>query len=109
MAVLFLVVGPEERIAHRFVTIHVDNGVAVFDSDLIMDDKIVSALDALKLELNVQTEKSTFGEYITCIANVCQIEDKAWFFYINDEMAQVGAGEYLPKDGDRIDFVLRNY
>ncbi|MDY6796923.1 MAG: DUF4430 domain-containing protein [Actinomycetota bacterium] len=31
-------------------------------------------------------------------------EKKDWFFYVNGQMADVGAGEYLPREGDRLVF-----
>ncbi len=105
---LFLAVGPEEGAARKFVTIHVDTGNRVFDSELTLQGN-ANALDALRSEHDVETETSTFGDYITCIEGVCQSAGEAWFFYVNDEMAQVGAGGFVPDDGDNIAFLLRNY
>lgn len=105
---LFLAVGPEEKVAHKSVTIHVDTGNRVFDSDLTLQGD-ANALDALRFEHDVETETSIFGDYITCIEGICQSEGEAWFFYVNDEMAQVGAGAFILDDGDSVAFLLRNY
>ncbi|MBS6106777.1 DUF4430 domain-containing protein [Anaerococcus sp.] len=31
-------------------------------------------------------------------------EDQYWMYYVNDEMADVGIGDYVPKAGDEIEF-----
>jgi hypothetical protein len=108
IALLSLATGPEEAGSSSYVRLHVDTGDSVFDSELSPSSG-TSALDVLRSERSIETETSTFGEYITCIEDVCQSEGEAWFFYVNDEMAMVGAGAYVVEDGDEIAFLLRNY
>ena len=31
-------------------------------------------------------------------------KNQYWMYYVNDEMADVGIGDYVPKDGDKIEF-----
>lgn len=108
MSALLLATGPEEEAGLRSVSIYVDSGEPLFSGELSVYSN-QTALDALKAVVDVETEHSSFGDYITCIGAVCQGEGNAWFFYVNGEMAQVGAGSYVPAEGDNITFVLRNY
>ena len=59
-----------------------------------------SALDALKSVANVST--SYGGEFVTGIngINSNPAEKKDWFYYINGFLANVGAKDYVLRDGD---------
>lgn len=65
-----------------------------------------TALELLKDLTEVVTEDSSFGEYVTTINGVEQGDDKYWMFYINGEAASVGAGEYITKEGDNVEWKL---
>lgn len=62
------------------------------------------ALSQLK-ELNdtVVTKDSEYGEYVESINGLVGGTDgKYWSFYVNDELASVGAGEFMPEGGEEI-------
>lgn len=64
-----------------------------------------TALEILKQKADVITQDSAYGEYVDSINGVKGGEDgKYWAFYVNREMAQVGAGEYQTKSTDRIEW-----
>jgi len=63
-----------------------------------------TALALLKTKYpDIQTKKSDFGEYVDSINDIAGGTDgKYWLFYINGQMASVGADAYVTKDGDVI-------
>jgi hypothetical protein len=67
-----------------------------------------TALDTLKRLTTVQTTKSSFGEYVTTINNLPASATQFWAFYVNGQMATVGAGSYNAVDGDKIEWKLEN-
>jgi hypothetical protein len=71
----------------------------------------VTALDALRIIVNVETNETALGPFITCIENICgSNEDRTyWAFYINNEYAMEGAGSYKVKNGDIITFNFTRY
>jgi len=65
------------------------------------------ALELLKDSHEVETQKFDFGELVTSIDG--QASDPSanfWAFYLNGELATVGAGDYQTKSGDRIEWKL---
>src|SRR5690606_2087024 len=64
-----------------------------------------TALELLKENADVVTETASFGEFVDSINGVKGGDGgKYWIFYVNGEVAQVGAGEYKTKDGDKIEW-----
>jgi hypothetical protein len=66
-----------------------------------------NALELLRVSHDVETQKFDFGELVTSIDG--QASDPSanfWAFYVNGEMAQVGAGDYQTKSSDRIEWKL---
>lgn len=70
-----------------------------------------SVMDLLKAQVNdgsitaLQTQDSSFGEYVESINGVVGGADgKYWLFYVNGEPAIVGASEYVTKSGDTIEW-----
>lgn len=54
---------------------------------------------------DVETEESSFGEYVTSINGVDGgTDNKYWIFYVNGETAQVGAAEYETTPEDTIEW-----
>ena len=66
-----------------------------------------TALDTLKLLTDVKVEESSFGEFVTGIGEVSADSSKNfWSFLVNGSMAEVGAGDYVAKGGDQIEWQL---
>lgn len=54
---------------------------------------------------SVVTEKSTYGEYVASINQLKGgTEGKYWSFYINEKLADVGAGSYTAEGGEKIEW-----
>ncbi|PIN71841.1 hypothetical protein COV21_04035 [Candidatus Woesearchaeota archaeon CG10_big_fil_rev_8_21_14_0_10_45_5] len=68
-----------------------------------------SALDALSKNFNVTISGYPgLGEFVKCIDSVCSNSEYFWAFYINNQSASLGAGSYLLKDGDVVEFRYSN-
>lgn len=64
-----------------------------------------NALELLKTEATTVTKDSAYGEYVDSINGVVGGTDgKYWAFYVNGQMAQVGAADYQTKTGDKIEW-----
>ena len=69
-----------------------------------------TALALLKQYTEVETEEFTgLGEYVTGINGlVADSSANYWSFYVIGEAAQVGAGDYVTKEGDTIEWRLED-
>lgn len=67
----------------------------------------MTALSLLKSHADVRTKTYEFGELVTSINGQDGGGTKYWTFYINGAEAQVGAGAYITKDTDTIEWKLR--
>jgi len=64
-------------------------------------------LDTMKAGIAIRTEISEFGEFVTGIGDVDADSSKNfWGYTVNGEFAEVGAGEYVAKEGDQIEWRL---
>lgn len=64
-----------------------------------------TALELLKQNAEVVTKDSAYGPYVDSINSVQGGTDgKYWAFYVNGQMAQVGADAYQTKTGDKIEW-----
>lgn len=65
-----------------------------------------TALELLQEQVsNVTVTTSDYGDYVSSIAGVeGGMDGKYWTYYINGEMAAVGAGEYVTKVADLIEW-----
>lgn len=83
------------------------------DGDEIVSEEEISInegdilLDVLTEHFDVEHD----GGYITSINDIEADESKkeAWFFFVNDEMAPVGAGEYELSANDKVNFDLQKW
>lgn len=66
-----------------------------------------NALDLLKKYESIQTKHYSFGDQVTAINGTQGNGPKYWSFYINGKLADVGAGSYVTKTGDRIEWKLQ--
>lgn len=64
------------------------------------------ALTLLKETHQVETQTSSFGEFVVSINGVTPNDSQFWGFYVNDQLADVGAGSYITKTGDVITWKL---
>lgn len=69
-----------------------------------------TSLDQLKESTSdVQTKTTEYGEYVDTIGSLIGGTDgKYWTFYIDGEMASVGAGSYTQKGGEKIEWKFVN-
>lgn len=66
-----------------------------------------TALELLKSSHTVTTKQFSFGEMVTGIDGESPDANKAfWAFYVNGAQAQVGAGAYVTKSSDAIEWKL---
>jgi len=68
------------------------------------DGKI--ALELLKSRARVRTSTSQIGELVEEINGVSANSDWRLLYYINGSMAKTGAGNYVTKNGDKIEWKL---
>ncbi len=64
-----------------------------------------TVLDQLKANANVEVKDSSYGPYVDSINGIKGGADgKYWGYYIDGTMAQVGAGEYKTKGGEKVEW-----
>ena len=66
-----------------------------------------NALVLLEQHAQVQTKHYSFGDLVTSINGAAGNGPKYWTFYINGKEAQVGAGAYVTKSTDMLDWKLQ--
>lgn len=70
-----------------------------------------TALDYLKANYEVQTLGEGVNAYVVEIngRRASDTKKEFWSFYVNGKMADVGAGSYILKPDDRIEWKIENY
>lgn len=64
-----------------------------------------TVLDQLKTKATVEVKESSFGPYVDSInGKVGGTDNKYWSFYIDGQLAQVGAAEYTTTGGELIEW-----
>lgn len=86
----------------------------LFGQEDFIKQKIVinkTALDLTKEKANTKTKGEGENAYVTEINGITAQDSKKeyWAFYVNGKMAEVGAGSYKLKNGDRIEWKLATY
>ncbi|MEK7535101.1 MAG: DUF4430 domain-containing protein [Patescibacteria group bacterium] len=66
-----------------------------------------NALELLKSAHQVETQKFSFGEMVQSIDGVASPATHFWAFYVNDKLADVGAGDYQTKNEDTLSWKLQ--
>lgn len=66
-----------------------------------------TALDLLKKYTKAETKHYDFGDLVTAINGTEGNGPKYWSFYVNGKLADVGAGAYVTKDSDVIEWKLQ--
>jgi hypothetical protein len=66
-----------------------------------------TAMDLLKSNYRVETQSfGDMGDFVTSIDGVEPDSSHFWAFYLNGAQAQVGAGAYVTKSSDQIEWKL---
>lgn len=63
-----------------------------------------TALASLKEQHSVETKATTYGDMVVTINGLAADDTHYWAFYVNGVMANEGAGTYVPKTGDTLEF-----
>lgn len=63
-----------------------------------------NALNLLKVNHKVDVKTSSYGDYVQGIDGVEGDTGHFWSFYVNGSMASVGAGAYVSKSTDKIEW-----
>lgn len=66
-----------------------------------------NALELLKKYTKVETKHYSFGDLVTSVNGTSGNGPKYWSFYINGKLADVGAGSYVTKNADTIEWKLQ--
>lgn len=62
-----------------------------------------TVLDQLQTKANVSVKDSSYGPYVDSINGIAGGTDgKYWSYYVDGQLAQIGAGEYVTKGGEKI-------
>ena len=67
-----------------------------------------NALDLLKVFHRVDTKDTSFGPMVVGIDGLEPDSSHYWAFYINGKMADVGAAQYITKNGDTLEWRLES-
>ncbi|HHY74412.1 MAG TPA: DUF4430 domain-containing protein [Bacillus bacterium] len=81
-------------------------GVNVGVSAEATNDEVnnITALSLLTAAEKVEIEESSWGPMITAINGLKAAPPYFWAFYVNNDEASVGAGDYIPEVGDQLSF-----
>ncbi|HLS66639.1 MAG TPA: DUF4430 domain-containing protein [Pseudogracilibacillus sp.] len=87
------------------VTISEDEGEIVHDEKEIEIEEGAILMDVLKESFDIEEEDG----FITAIDGIQadEGEQRGWMYYVNDEMAMVGAAEYELEEDDHVVFDLQ--
>ena len=89
------------------ITISINEGEEYVTEEVIQIEEGDILMDVM--EENFYIETAHDGQYITSIERVAASDEEktAWMFFVNDEMATVGASEYELSPGDVVVFDLQ--
>lgn len=100
----------KKSIAQQTLTVY----LKIFGQKDFIKQEIISgktALDLTKEKANIKTKGEGINAYVTEINGQEALNSKKeyWAFFVNGKMAEVGAGSYQLKEGDKIEWKLANY
>lgn len=79
-------------------------------TDIVEVKEGESVLDVVSRTRTVEAKEYSFGKLVEGIDGVKNgTDEKYWMFYINDEESKIGAAEYKPKAGDKIEWRFKTY
>lgn len=76
------------------------------DSDVIPVVNGSTVFQALNRTQNVSYRESEYGYFITSINNVSGSSEQYWTYKVNNESAEVGAGQYSLTESSNVTFTL---
>ncbi|SES81336.1 protein of unknown function [Oceanobacillus limi] len=87
------------------IVISTDEGEEVISNESIAIEEGDILMDVMKENYDIEEE----GGFIHSIDGIApeEGEEKAWMYFVNDEMASVGADEYELTPGEEINFDLQ--
>ncbi|WP_163969890.1 DUF4430 domain-containing protein [Oceanobacillus halotolerans] len=87
------------------ITISEDEGAEVITEKEVAIEENAILMDVMEENFEIEHDNG----FITSIDGHAPQEDeqKAWMFFVNDEMPQVGAGEFELTPGDEVNFDLQ--
>ncbi len=100
----------KKSIAQQIFTVYLKiSGQKDFIKQDIISGK--TALDLTKEKANTKIKGEGVNAYVTEINSQEALNSKKeyWAFYVNGKMAEVGAGSYKLKDGDKIEWKIEKY
>ncbi len=100
----------KKSIAQQTLTVYLKiSGQKDFIKQEIISGK--TALDLTKEKASVKIKGEGVNAYVTEINRQETLNSKKeyWAFYVNGKMAEVGAGSYQLKDGDKIEWKIEKY
>lgn len=68
----------------------------------------LTALELLQKDNRVNLTFSGYGAFVQCINSICSNSNYYWMYYVNNELAAVGASDYKIKNNDTIEFKYSN-
>ena len=68
-----------------------------------------TALDLLKESHQVQADETSAGVFVNSIDETPNQSDKFWMFYVNEQLAPVGADQYITKAGEQIEWRYESF
>lgn len=94
----------EEKVV---IIISKDEGSEIMTEKEISIEEGAILMDVMKENFDIEEE----GGFITSIDGVAPAEDekKAWMYFVNGEIAPVGAAEYELSAGDEVTFDLQSW
>ncbi len=63
-------------------------------------------MQLLQEKYRIETQSFSSGEFVKSINGVEANSSHYWAFYINGQQATVGAGQYVTKDGDVVEWKM---
>ncbi|MBP2077824.1 DUF4430 domain-containing protein [Oceanobacillus polygoni] len=89
------------------ITISINEGEEYITEEVIEIEEGDILMDVMEENFYIETEYD--GTFITSIERVAASEEEqtAWMFFVNDEMATVGASDYELSPGDVVVFDLQ--
>lgn len=96
-----------EQEAVVVITISQDEGEEVLSTKEVSISEGDILMDVMKAHFDIEED----GGFITSIDGIAPKEDekKAWMFFVNGDMAMVGAAEYELSAGDKVTFDLQSW
>lgn len=76
------------------------------ESDVVAVENGTTVFQTLNSTQNVSYRESEYGYFITSINNVSGTKDQYWTYTVNNESADVGAGQYRLTEPGNVTFTL---